>query len=260
MMKSGRWDVQEHAGVDARERALRRRGPQGPGVRLPAVHGGRGPRELRGVHERACARTSCGRSARCPRSCPASCRGRSRCRSAATATTGHQRPPHRPASCSRFLQRNFQAVFMTEPSVYSTPASRTRGAAPLRDPRRHAHGRPLPLAARPHARAAGAARAADEDAGAGQPGRLRSSARLIASSSSRKRHARLGRGLERTRRDGARLALVEARLALQQGDDRVVVPSPGDEAAGGAQGLLPAMNHEQPFVAWGTHRRDGRAA
>ena len=58
------------------------------------------------------------------------------------------------------------------------------------------------------------------------------------------RLAVLRRGPEGARRDGPGLALGQSRLALEQGDDRVVVPPAGDEVAGGAQGFMPAMDHK----------------
>ena len=64
MMKSRRWDVQEHAGIGHVNVRYDARGDKGPAYAYRQYTEGEGLETLRGVQERVCATTSCGRSAR----------------------------------------------------------------------------------------------------------------------------------------------------------------------------------------------------
>ena len=122
MAKSRRWDVQEHAGIGHIERALRRRRARGAGVRLPAVHPGRGPRDLRGFKRRVQPRHPVGeahddRAATGLRA--AELRGPVR---KLRPGRRHERRAHPAASC-RGSCAALPGRVHDRPPVYSTPAS-----------------------------------------------------------------------------------------------------------------------------------------
>ena len=127
MMKSGRWDVQEHAGVMHENVPYDAHGHKGPAYAYRRYEEGKGLESFAEFTSRVRQDILWAKdtlSEELPGfmpwafAVPFGSYGNDGTNDA--RITGYMR---------RFLQRNFQAVFMTEPSVYSTPAS-SRAALP----------------------------------------------------------------------------------------------------------------------------------
>ena len=169
MMKSGRWDMQEHAGT-ATQRPLRRRGRtrarptptgstrEGEGLESFAEF----KRRVR--HDILWAKRTM--TDQLPGFKPLELRGAVR----QLRPDGDTNDSASRSSCSASCARHFDAVFMTRPPVYTTPKSTRSRLRPDRGALRHEHRHALPLAAGPDARATRAAGTADDTPVAVSPG------------------------------------------------------------------------------------------
>ena len=168
MATSGRWDVQEHAGVGHVNVRYDAAGHEGPAYAYRQYTPGEGLETFARVQDARPPRHPVGEA----HDDRAAARLHPLSFAVPFGSYGQDRHERRRASrgfMSRLLRRHFQAVFMTEPPVYTTPLEhRARALAADRAPRGHRHGHALPLAARPDSRAARAARAADQGAGGAQ--------------------------------------------------------------------------------------------
>jgi poly-beta-1,6-N-acetyl-D-glucosamine N-deacetylase len=123
MMKSGRWDVQEHAGVMHENVTYDAAGHEGPAYAYRQYRPGEGLEtfaEFRARVRRDILWAKSTMSDELPGFMPWAF-------AVPFGSYGNDgtNDARIPGFMRRFLERNFQAVFMTEPSAYSTPASRT---------------------------------------------------------------------------------------------------------------------------------------
>ena len=123
MMKSGRWDVQEHAGVMHENVTYDAAGHTGPAYAYRQYREGKGLEtfsEFRARVRQDILWAKSTMSEELPGFMPWAF-------AVPFGSYGNDgtNDARIPGFMRRFLQRNFKAVFMTEPSAYSTPASRT---------------------------------------------------------------------------------------------------------------------------------------
>ena len=210
MMKSGRWDVQEHAGIGHANVRYDAAGHKGPAYAYRQYTPGEGLESFaefksRVRHDILWAKRTM--TEQLPGFSPLELRGAVR---QLRARRRHQRQAHR-ALHAELPGAPLPRRVHDAPAGLHDAEEHALAAGPDRGPLGHEHRRPLPLAARPHAGAAHAARAADRDAG-----RRSAPAAQVQHAADRlelvgERQAGLGSGLEGARGDGARLALVQAR-------------------------------------------------
>ena len=182
MMKSGRWDVQEHAGVGHVNVRYDAAGHKGPSYAYRQYQRGQGPRELRAVqaprrHDILWAKRTM--TEQLPGFMPWSFAvpfgsyGQDGDTNDTRIPRLHDAPPA-PALPGGVHDRAAGVHDAGEPP---------RGAAPDRAPRGHAHGRPLPLAARPDPGAAPRKPPVEKPAAAEPAGHDRDPARRLRRSS-----------------------------------------------------------------------------
>ena len=122
MATSGRWDLQEHAGVGHVNVRYDAAGHEGPAYAYRQYEPGRGLESFEEYKRRVRAGHPVGQAHDVGAAARLQPPQRSPCRSAATARTARMTPASR-ASCRGFLRRHFKAVFMTDPPVYTKPSS-----------------------------------------------------------------------------------------------------------------------------------------